>query len=182
MINKLSTVVLALYIASCAASLPYGTDYPMTEFNVRSRDGLLNGKIPLGWFSATGDSLGTAVTLLLISDAAEATLSIKEIKLDLRSVRRIEEEGLALLARISAAARVERTGVIASEPQEFKLQEKTFCSYELTEGNTRTRLAVFSTKGKYYECEVRGENRNWTGERYARLFTAQQTFLSSLTY
>ena len=182
MINKLSTVVLALAVASCAVSLPYSTNYPMTNTTVRSRDGLLNGKIPQGWFSATEDSLGTALTMLLISDAAGATLSVKEIKLDRISARQTEELGLALLASISASSRLVGSGTTASELQAFEVHNKKFCSYELTEGVIRVRVVVFSAKGKYYECEARGGSNDWNGEQYTSICTTQQTFLSSLTY
>ena len=181
-INKLGGLVLALVVASCAVSLPYSSDYPMTNTFVRSRDGLLDGKIPQGWFSATEDSLGTALTMLLISDATRATLAVKEIKLDRISLRQTQERGLALLARISASSRLAGSGTTASELQEFSLHSNKFCGYELMEGPTRTRVVVFFAKGRYYECEAQGGGKNLNKEQYTLIFSTQQTFLSSLSF
>ena len=153
MIDKLCTVLLALVLASCAASLPYATNYPMTDVLVNSRDGVLHGKIPQGWFSATEDSLGSGVTLILIHDISGATLTVTPVILDFLALHHIQSHGLILLAGISASARSKDAGATLSEPQEFELRGKKFCSYEITSGNLSSRIVVFSVKGKYYECK-----------------------------
>jgi hypothetical protein len=181
-IDKLCIVFLALVVASCAASLPYATNYPMTDVVVNSRDGVLHGKIPQGWFSATEDSLGSGVTLILIHDTSGATLTVTPVILDFLALHHIQSHGLILLAGISASARSKDAGATLPEPQEFELRGKKFCSYEITSGNLSSRIVVFSVKGKYYECEVRGGANDRGKEELARLFTTQQSFLSSLEF
>lgn len=180
--NKPCTFLLSLFLASCAASLPYGTDYPLTGDIVRSRDGILSGNIPRGWFSSTDDSLGGALTILLMTDEVSATLTVKELRLDRLTAEQVNTRGLKLLAFLSGSFHDERTGRSTIEPQEFELQGKKFCSYEIADERSRKRVAVFSAKGKYYECEAGALRSSGGGEAYARTFTAQQTFLSSLTY
>lgn len=154
----------------------------MTETFVRSRDGFLSGKIPQGWYSGTEDFLGTALTLLLISDAADATLSVKVLVPDQLTAKQLDHAGIELLGRISASSRFDDNETTIPELREFDLKGREYCSYEYTKGIVRQRVVVFISKGRYYECEIRGGKKNWTESDYVRLFRTQQTFLSSLTY
>ena len=181
MTRNLVSAVLCFFLASCAATLPYPANYPLTETTVRSRDGILTGKIPGGWYSATEDSLGTGASLILINDNADAVLSIKEIIPDRLTSLRVERDGLTLLANIGLSSRRETAGASTTEPREFELRGTKYCGYELS-GATRTRFVLFRARGKYYECEARGGKRGLSGESYTSLFTAQQSFLSSLTF
>ncbi|HTK81617.1 MAG TPA: hypothetical protein VL633_04950 [Bacteroidota bacterium] len=182
MTRNLLVVVLCLVLASCAATLPYPANYPMTETTVRSRDGILTGKIPGGWYSATEDSLGTGASLILINDNTDAVLSIKELIPDRLTSQRVERDGLALLANVGMSSRRETGGAATTEPREFELRGIQYCSYELSGADIRARVVLFRARGKYYECEARGGRRGLSGETYNNLFTAQQTFLGSLTF
>src|SRR5262249_17273510 len=62
-----SLLIVALFM-SCAASLPYATDYPLTEQTFRSRDGVFSARVPRGWFSSTGDTLVPALVAWLVKD------------------------------------------------------------------------------------------------------------------
>ena len=180
--RNLFSAVLCFFLVSCAATLPYPANYPLTETTVRSRDGILTGKIPGGWYSATEDSLGTGASLILINDNADAVLSIKEIIPDRLTSQRVERDGLTLLANVGLSSRRETGGAATTEPREFELRGMNYCGYELSGADTRARVVLFRARGKYYECEARGGKRGLSGESYTNLFTAQQTFLSSLTF
>ncbi len=91
-------LILAFLAAACASSLPYSADYPLTDATLTSRDGVLTGRIPLGWFSSTEDSLAEALTAWLIKEDYSAILIVKEIRLDDLASRRVRKEGLRLLA------------------------------------------------------------------------------------
>jgi hypothetical protein len=173
--------VLAFLAASCAASLPYGTDYPMSQTPVQSRDGLLRGTVPEGWYSATEDSLGTAVTLLLIRDPADAVISVRSLVPDALTAREIQRKGIELLAQISASARSGEPGESVSDLQKFQMGGTAYCGYEAVRDGLRERVVVFTVKGHCYECAVRGD-AHWSDEQYRRAFTAQQAFLSSLAF
>jgi hypothetical protein len=178
-IREFSLLILAGMIASCAASLPYRTDYPLTSTVVHSRDGILSANVPQGWFSSTEDTLGTALSIFLMNDDVSATLTVKELKLDRLSAQEVEKHGLKLLARMSAGFQSAESPV---EPREFELREKKFCSYEIEKGGTKNRIVVFSARQKYYECEARAVRVSLSGDQYASMFTVQQTFLLSLSY
>ena len=182
MTENLCWLFLTLAFASCAAPVTYSTDYPLTGSMVQGRDGLLSGKIPQGWFSVTEDSLASALSILLIQSETKATLSVRELKLDRRAIQQVGKDGLPLLARISAASRDVPSKGAASDPQEFELHGKRFCAYEISGGSSRSRVVIFSAKGRYFECEARGGNSGWQNEGYNRLFSTQQSFLSSFTY
>lgn len=143
---------------------------------------MLTGRIPAGWYSATEDSLGTGASIILISDNTDAVLSIKEIIPDLLTSQRVERDGLALLANVGFSSRRETGGAAKTEPREFELRGVKYCGYELSGAETRARVVLFRARGKYYECEARGGRRGLSGETYNNLFTAQQSFLGSLTF
>lgn len=178
----LTFLFLGFLFSSCAASLPYTTDYPLTDQRFHSRDRMFSGNIPRGWFSATDDSLGSAVNALLIREDYSAALTVKEIKLDRSSIEHIRKEGLKLLARLSLLFRHEDAPGAEPETMEFELRGKHYCSYERMLKNATTRVVVFTAAGKYYECEMRSMKGQWPGEELKRMFTVQQTVLASLTY
>jgi hypothetical protein len=176
------SIILSLIFASCAATLPYATDFPLTQELFHSRDGVLTGKVPQGWFSSTDDTLAPALILWLIREDFSAALTVREIKLDLLSSQHIEKEGLEPLALMSAGLHDENLPTKGIETQEFKINKNKFCSYEIGSGISRKRFVVFVTNGKYYECEAQPLKGIWTGTDLARLFTTQQTVLSSLSF
>jgi hypothetical protein len=181
-VSKTCFLFLALLLASCAASIPYGTDYPLTNDIVHSRDGILSGNVPSGWFSSTEDTIGSALTILLMSEDVSATLTVKELKLDRLAAELVGDQGLKLLALLSGSFHEELPPGSTTEPKEFELRGKKFCSYEIANEKSRKRAVVFSAKGRYYECEAKAVPGTWSDEQYARTFSVQQSFLSSLTF
>ena len=179
--QKFFAIVLTFILASCAAKLPYSTDFPLTQKSFHSRDGLLTGKIPQGWFSSTEDTLAPSLQVWLVRDDLFASISIKELKLDSSTKQQVEKEGLELLARISSGFNSDAPN-IKIEPQEFKLRGKAFCSYELNYDNIKKRVVVFSINWKYYECTAGTLKGSWSAFELSRMFTAQQTVLASISY
>ena len=177
-------LVLSFLLASCAASLPYATDYPLTKESFRSRDGVLKGQIPQGWVSASEDTLAPALMAWLIKEDFSATLAVEELRLDARSRRRVEEEGLKLLAHLSLSfpQRTLSQPKVLDPPKEFNMRGKQVCSYEVESGGERRRVVVFSAKGRFYECKAIAVKGKTSPQEVVRLYTAQQTLLSSLTF
>jgi hypothetical protein len=177
------TIGLAVILSSCAGSLPYTTDYPLTNQVFHSRDGVFLGKIPQGWFSSIDDTLAPGLAAWLIRNDFFATLVVKELKLDRITIQQVEKEGLTLLARLSMGFREEiANGRDDIQCKEFEIRGKKFCSFEFAEGGKRTRVVVFAIKGKFYECEAMAVKGQWTVADLAKLFTTQQTFLSSVSF
>ena len=174
----------AFLLASCAASLPYSTDYPLTDRTFMSRNGIFSGKVPRGWFSSAEDSIAPALEAWLIRDDFAATLSVKELKLDRTSAREVAERGLQLLAQLSFAMQrgISDKASMIVEPREFEMGGIKYCSYEVSDTGKRKRVVVFSGKGRYFECEAMAVKGILSPEEIVRMFTAQQTLLSSLVF
>ena len=180
----LASLLSAVLFISCAASLPYGVDYPLTDQTFRSRDGVFSGRVPRGWFSSAGDTLIPAVVAWLIKDDLSATVGVKELSLDSPASLRVEKEGPELLAQLDASLRQggpDSVQLVVS-PKVFDMEGKKFCSYEIFAGGKRTRIVVFSARGRHYECEAVAVKRPASASETIRMFTAQQTFLSSLKF
>ncbi len=180
--ETLAAVLLAFLCGACAASLPYAVDYPMTLETFHSRDGVLTARVPQGWFSTTSDTLAPSLVAWLIRDDFSATLAVRELKLDRLAARQVEREGLKLLALVSSGMHGETSSGPPQALREFEMQGKKFCSYELQSGKVRTRIVVFAARGRYYECEAQPVKGIWSADDVARMFTAQQTLLWSMTF
>ena len=182
--QQLSFFLLSVVIASCAASRTYSIDYPLTQEVFHSRDNDFRGQVPLGWFSSSLDTLPQAIKVWLLKEDLSASFHIEELWLDRLSSKQVEKEGAKLLAQLSLAFQqdnVQNTSMIA-EPKEFKIRGREFCGYELNKNGERKRVVVFSFHGKYYECVAASIKGRWSAQDFNRLFTAQQTLLSSLTF
>jgi hypothetical protein len=182
--HYLLSLLSAVLFISCAGSLPYSMDYPLTDQTFRSRDGIFTCKVPQGWFTSAGDSIVPAVVVWLMRDDLSATMGVKEINLDQMAARSVEKGGLELLATISAGL---REGDPASPsmvvpPKEFEMRGRRFCSYEIASAGKRARIVVFSARGHYYECEAEPVNGAGSADQIQKMFTAQQTFLASMTF
>ena len=170
----------ALLLSSCAPSIPYATDYPLTQSFFRSRDNLFTGRVPVGWFSSTEDSLAPALTAWLIREDFSATLTIKELRLDRLTEQRIHDDGLKLLATLNGA--LERHTKQMREVWEYRMDGKLFCGYEFESPEAPGRVVVFSAKEKFYACTAQRVTGSWTREDFIMLFRAQQSVLGSLIF
>jgi hypothetical protein len=182
--QRLSFILLSVVVASCAASLPYSIDYPLTQEVFHSRDHDFSGQVPLGWFSSSLDTLPTIIKVWLLKEDLSASFHIEELRLDQLSSKQVEKEGVKLLAKLSLAFQqdnAQNTRLLA-EPKEFKIHGREFCGYELNSNGERNRIVVFSIHGKHYECVAASVKGRWSAQDFNRLFTAQQTLLSSLTF
>lgn len=180
--QRILAVFLLLALVSCSASIPYSTDYPLTEQTFHSRDGIFSGKVPQGWFASVDDTSGISLIVWLLQEDLSTAITIKELKLDRLTSQRVKKEGLELLANISAGFQFENHPRVDINTQEFTIGSKTFCSYEIASGNGLKRIVVFSVKGKYYECEAQVLKIGMNHNDIIRSFNAQQTVLSSLIY
>jgi hypothetical protein len=140
-----AALLCAALAFSCAASLPYASDYPLTEQTFRSRDGSFSGKVPRGWFASSGDTVVPAVVAWLVRDDLSAAMGVRELNLDRLSGERVGKDGVQLLARISAGLHEGGAGTstVVSGAREFELRGKKFCGYEIASGGKRSRVVVF---------------------------------------
>ena len=184
--DKRRTVVLflSLLLVSCAARLPYSYDYPLTNQTFFSRDGSFYGLVPQGWFASTGDTLAPALAAWLVKEDFSASLTLRELQLDQLSSKRVEKEGLELLANISIELHRGDSPMteLVIPPKEYTMHDRKFCGYEVHNGDRQNRIVVFSARGKYYESEAIQLKGQWQWEDAMKLFMAQQAFLYSIVY
>ena len=177
-------LLFTFLISGCASSLRYTTDYPMTKETLLTRDGMLRGTVPQGWFLSSEDTLAPTLLGWLIKDDYSATLIIQELRLDLLSAKQVEKNGLKLLAELSLAFKTDENPHygLNEKPTTFSLNGYNYCSYEITSNGDYQRVVVFSAKGRFYECIARTLQLQNLHPDTIQLFSAQQSFLSSLTF
>lgn len=175
------SLVSAFILAACAASLPYANDYPLTDRQVVFQDGSISGWIPQGWLVSQDDSLDTVLQAWLVAEDFSATMGVRELMLDRLSSARVQSEGMQLLASLTIAMRGD-SSLKGVEVRDFELQGRRCTGYEITDmEGKRQRIVVFTAKEKFYECSLL-TSQHATTKQLALLFSAQQTFLSTLTF
>ena len=181
------TLWFALFVCFLAGCSPtksiYTSDSPLSPKIVRTRDRILSAHIPEHWLLGSEDTLAPALQLWIVRDDLRASIAIRELHLDRLAAKRVEVDGLDLLAQFSASFRNQRGELNLEELQTEKFSMINFkcAGYEITAGTYRIRLVVFSAGGKFYECEASPLKGTWRTDDVNRLFAVQQSFLAGLT-
>ncbi len=182
MARILASIFISIFLVSCGAKLPYAADYPLTPEIFRSRDSVLSGRVPAEWFASSDDTLAPALSVWLVKDDLSATMIVRELTIDSLTAMRIRSKGLELLAILSAGHQGLDIVRDAIKLKEFSIGNKKYCSYETGLENNRRRVVVFTALGRYYECEARILRGEWGAGDIRRLFSVQQSVLTSLLY
>ena len=119
-----------------------------------------------------------------MKDDMSAAMGVREVNLDRLAALRVGKDGLELLAHISLGLRQSGpdSALVQAAPREFEMSGKKFCGYEVEAGGKRARIVVFPVGDRYYECEAKLMKGAGPSAEVVRIFTAQQTFLSSLKF
>lgn len=178
--RNISRVLLFLLIAGCAAPLTYLPNAPLGTEQFSSRDNILRGRIPPGWFVSTQDTLVPMLQSWLLREDLSAEIMFRHILVDSGVAALARARGLDALAGFIRSFYVEEYGNAASEPETFTLGSRTFSAIELGAGTRRIRVVVFAEGGRYYECSARTIKDTEAAPRGEALFRIQQSVLSSL--
>jgi hypothetical protein len=162
--------------------MPYTSGVPMTTDVFSSRDGTLTGFIPEGWFSSVDDTLAPALAAWLTRNDFGATITLREIHLDAATSRRVSERGMKPLLFAAAGMTAGDAVKPLAEPLEFEIRGIKFCGGEFSSDPGPTRLVVFGTRGKFYECQAAKTKGIWSADDFRKLFTVQQSVLSTIRY
>jgi hypothetical protein len=173
-------IVCCILLAGCAAPLTYAPDVPLSAERFSSRDSILRGRIPPGWFVSTQDTLAPALQTWLLMQDFSAEILFREIQLDSSTRALIASRGLDELATFVRSFHTEENGGASAGPESFSLGGNTFSAFELGTGSGRMRVAVFAKGGKYYECAAHALKESASSPRGEALFRIQQSVLSSL--
>ena len=181
-----AAIILLLLLSSCSSTvyLPYPSTYPLREEAFLSRDSVFTGRVPEGWFYSSEDTLAPSYLAWIVKEDFSAALTVKELHLDQLTIKRVQKEGIELLARISMAFQVQDMAGREAElqPRPFKMRNREYCGYEFADGALRKRVVVFAVRGRYYECVATPVKGSKQEEDITNMFIAQQAFLNSLTF
>jgi hypothetical protein len=176
----------AFFLAGCA-SVPYESNYPMTDEVVKSLNEDLQVNVPKGWFATTDESNAPNLLLWLVREDYGATMAISEIKAEASTRKQLERRGLEALAEVSFALKSERAKAKAEmvvKPKEFKINGRKFCSYEYSTDGRKTiiRVVVFDTSKHFYDFAVVPAEKEGTKTDPKNLFIIQQSVLNSMQW
>jgi hypothetical protein len=173
-------VPLALALAGCTATR-YTEEYPLLPSINLSHDGLLQYRVPRGWFAAAPDSGAPQNVIWLLQNNYRATLAVSAIVVDDEANPAVRNGGLERLAQLTMTlASGNSSAVVTREPEVFELAGRRFCAYEteVTATGDVLRVVLFTTPAKVYEVTALAR----PGEEPEKVFAAQQGFLSSLRW
>ena len=177
MASTLLLIFLSLLVCSCGTSIPYKPDSPMQTTRFTARDGAFSASVPQGWI-VSDDSIAPELSAWLLREDLAAGIAIRELHPDKMTQERISHEGMKLLASISAG--FHENAAVTVEPKEFDMRGRKYCSYELDKGANRQRLVVFQSGNRYFECEAAAVKGEWRPSEIDKLFSVQQSVLSSI--
>ena len=174
----------SLLMWGCRAHLTYVNDYPMSTTAFVTRDGLMRGMIPQGWFISHEDTLVPTLDAWLVKNDFSATISLTVLAVDPLTSQTVQKEGLGFLAKLSMKFHeiAGSKAVTFSQPNVFELQGKKFCEYEIFGPDFHQRVVVFPAGQKYFECEARAAKNGWSEEEIHQLFRTQQSVIASLSH
>jgi hypothetical protein len=183
---KQVSIIAILLLAGCS-SVPYNSDYPMTDEVMKSLNEDVRIKVPKGWFATTDETNAPNLLVWLVREDYGATMAISEIKADAGTRRQLERRGLEALAEVSFALKSERaTGKaeIIAKPREFKVDNRKFCSYEYTTDRRKTivRVVVFDTGKHFYDFAVVPSEKEGAKIDPKGLFVIQQSVVNSMKW
>jgi hypothetical protein len=172
--------------------LPYDIPYPLTAEVAATPDSSLSLTVPKGWFIANDEKSPAHLLIWLINDDYTATMAVTELKTNSNVRKKIQEEGLEVLAAISlelkkAKAQVTDSVTVAAKPQTFVIGQRKFCAYEYSTDGKKTinRVVVFDTGKRYFELSmvpVPSDRAERKGMKLEELFATQQTVVKTLRW
>jgi hypothetical protein len=179
----LHVLFLSLLVWGCRAHLTYINDYPMSTATFVTRDGLIRGAVPEGWFISHEDTLVPTLTAWLVKNDFSASISLRELSVDPATARQIKNDGLDFLAKLSMKFHEAPAGrnVSSTQPNNFEMKGIKFCEYESGGPESRSRVIVFSASGRYFECEAQAAKSGWSEKDLNQLFRIQQSVIASLS-
>ena len=164
------------------ASAPHISEFRFTQEYRTSRNGRLHYKLPADWLNATNDSLSSHSTIWLVRNDFAATLSVKEVIIDVETRHELQQTGLKRIAELMLALVSGERGVsVVNSPQLVSLGNTTGCTYEYMTGHPsdRVHVVLIDTGTNAYEVSmVMTEKAGSTAD----LVALQEAFVRSLAW
>lgn len=177
------TLVPAASLWTGCSSLPSGT-ITLHQPYATSRDGVLQYRLPVGWYDATADSQSTGQTIWLLRSDYSSTIAVLELHVDADAREDLHVAGIEHLARLTMAlAAGGKPYVLQRQAEDLSVNGAPGCRYELAmpPGDDVLRVIVFDTGMRVYMVTalVPGDAKRGLREE---VFPVQDAFVSSLRW
>jgi hypothetical protein len=175
-------VLVAGFWTGCSSSSSATVALQLPSFT--SRDGLVNYRIPVGWFNAIADSQSSGQTIWLLRNDYSATIAVSEVHVDYDAREDLQVAGIMHLAQLTMGlAAGGKPYVLQRQPEGVMIGGTPGCAYEIVipQVNDVLRVIVVDTGVRVYMVTALVSGEAGHGLR-DEVFAAQDAFLSGLTW
>jgi hypothetical protein len=117
---------------------------------------------------------------MTLSGGDSLRIVFRQVTLDSSAASYFKKRGVVDLAMLTRTLHDSTVGNVRKGIETFKSGGREFASYEVRSEGRKVKVAVFGSKGYYYECEAVAARQLATPKSYDLLFSAQQAVLRSL--
>jgi hypothetical protein len=173
---------LSLLLSACSTT-PAVNRVTLQPTAGLSRDGILQYRLPVGWFDVTADSQAVGHTIWMFKNDYRASMTVDEVHTDPAARDLLERRDLLQLARLLLPlVQSEKRAVVEEPPGLSLFRGHSFCVCELTtKDNDTLRYVLFSAGPRLYAATLlfSGGAEGWSK---ADARGVQQTLLESLEW
>lgn len=176
------SLLFSLLLSACSTT-PSANRVTLQPTARLSRDGILQYRLPVGWFDVTADSQAVGHTIWVFKNDYRASMTVDEVHTDPAARDLLEKRDLLQLARLLLPlVQSEKQAVVEEPPGLYLFRGHSFCVCELTTKDSDTmRYILFNAGSRLYAVTLlfSGGREAW---RAADARGVQQTLLESLEW
>ena len=178
-------IILVVVLVSCTSSRysTYDSDYPLTNEIAKSKSGVLNVRIPQGWYSVLEND-GKGIDLWLVKEDYSASLSFMAFNIN----SELQRSGNTLASILNFSKILKEKTLIepfkqVGEDESFRINSFNCTGYKYySNEGLLSRVVVFSYREKYYELTAQPVKiESGASIESEELFSIQNSVIASLS-
>ena len=178
-------IILVVVLVSCTSSRysTYDSDYPLTNEIAKSKSGVLNVRIPQGWYSVLEND-GKGIDLWLVKEDYSASLSFMAFNIN----SELQRSGNTLESILNFSKILKEKTLIepfkqVGEDESFRINSFNCTGYKYySNEGLLSRVVVFSYQEKYYELTAQPVKiESGASIESEELFSIQNSVIASLS-
>ena len=178
-------IILVVVLVSCTSSRysTYDSDYPLTNEIAKSKSGVLNVRIPQGWYSVLEND-GKGIDLWLVKEDYSASLSFMAFNIN----SELQRSGNTLESILNFSKILKEKTLIepfkqVGEDESFRINSFNCTGYKYySNEGLLSRGVVFSYREKYYELTAQPVKiESGASIESEELFSIQNSVIASLS-
>ena len=178
-------IILVVVLVSCTSSRysTYDSDYPLTNEIAKSKSGVLNVRIPQGWYSVLEND-GKGIDLWLVKEDYSASLSFMAFNIN----SELQRSGNTLASILNFSKILKEKTLIepfkqVGEDESFRINSFNCTGYKYySNEGLLSRVVVFSYQEKYYELTAQPVKiESGASIESEELFSIQNSVIASLS-